>query len=399
MEVACREVACREVAEKEFVENIEEYRYTVLPIKRWSEWKAYKKAQESFWTEEEIDSELMKDPKDWKTLDDPIKHFIEYILAFFAVSDGIVNETLTEQIIGRIQTREIKLWYDFQIMMEDIHNIVYSKLIDVYFEDEIKKNQVFKAMENYPAIKRKIKWVRKWLGKDNELHQLSAKTMQSVKQLISDEQDDSSFDLDRSQDSQNSQNSQNSQSLRIEVFFEKLHKPQPTLALQVLINTIMEGVFFSGSFCAIYWIFSTTGKLPGLSKANEFISRDEGMHTDFGIHLYKSFKHQLSQSMVHSIINEAVDIESDFINDALPGGLLGMNATLMTQYIKFVADQLLSDLGYEIYFHEDNPFPFMNKQSTSVRIGDFFTDGSITEYGHHSSGISAEDQLLDFSEF
>jgi ribonucleoside-diphosphate reductase beta chain len=402
------------------LENSEFKRYTIFPLRDNQVWELYKKAQELFWVEEEVDSELAKDPKDWETLEAPIKHFIEHILAFFAVSDGIVNETLVEEILSRVQQREVRFWYDFQIMMEDIHNTVYSKLIDTYIKDPTKKAKLFNAIETYPAIRKKIEWVRRWLGKGNELAKLSdekraallklekmydmVKGFQSgMNGMLSDAPSKSKNvkkdDLFDSSPAGESALETREPANDIERLFSELHVERPSLAKQILINTIMEGIFFSGSFCAIFWIYSTMRKLPGLAKANEFISRDEGMHTEFGIHLYRNkIKNRLPQKEVFEIVAEAVEVEAEFIRSALPKGLLGMNAELMTQYIQFVADQLLVQLGYQTYFKSTNPFPFMNKQSTSVRIPDFFMDQAVSEYGHHSAGSKVEDNTLDFSE-
>lgn len=377
----------------------EEPRYTIFPIKRWDVWKLYKKAQTLFWVEEEIDTELAKDKKDWDELDPNIQHFIQHVLAFFAVSDGVVNETLIEEILSRVQTREVRFWYDFQVAMEDIHNIVYSKLIDTYITSETEKQKLFNALEHYPSIKKKINWVKRWLGSHNELHKLSPHTRQTllelekIYRLVTDFQTSLNKTIDHNDPSTMPKNGLT----QIELF-NALHEPRPTLAKQIIINTIMEGIFFSGSFCAIYWVYHTHKKLPGLAKANEFISRDEGLHTEFGIHLYKTLAHKLPEREVFDIIDEAVEIESDFIKSALPQGLLGMNDKLMTQYIKFVADQLLQNLGYNKHYKLPNPFDFMNKQSTSVRIGDFFTDGNLSEYGHHASGSTTDDQSVDFSD-
>jgi ribonucleotide reductase beta subunit family protein with ferritin-like domain len=375
---------------EELIESSEHERYTVFPIRFQQAYNAYKEAQSYYWVDDEINKELAEDVNDWATLDPKIRHFIEHILGFFAVSDGVVIETITEEIIDRIEVMEIKLWYHFQVAMEDIHNIVYSKLIDAYITDPHHKHRLLNAIENYPTIQKKIEWVHKWLGKDHELYKLSRttrdvlfklqeyyRTLEAVKnQLVPTELQ---------------------QDEEVEAFFERLNRPRPSLARQLFINIIMEGVFFSGSFCAIYWIFNHYKKLPGLAKANEFISRDEGMHTEFGMGIYSSLQFKLSQEEAHEIIAEAVDIEADFIRSALPSGLLGMNSTLMTQYIKFVADQLLRNMGYAPCFLEENPFSFMNKQSTSVRIGDFFVV-TVSEYGHSASNTSADEQTYDFSE-
>jgi ribonucleotide reductase beta subunit family protein with ferritin-like domain len=376
---------------KELIEYEEEKRYTMFPIKRWPEWRCYKKAQELFWVEEEIDTELAKNPHEWNGLDRKIRRFLKRILAFFAVSDGIVAETIVEDIINRIQVKEIKLWYNFQIMMEDIHNIVYSKLIDTYIQKEHKKQKLFNAIENYPTIRHKAEWAQKWSGRNNEINKLSNKNKKALQELEKIYRAVKELQKTLQADDQ-------MEASEIDSLFIDLHEPRQSLARQVLINTIMEGVFFSGSFCAIYWIYNNGGKLPGLSKANEFISRDEGMHTDFGVHIYWTCINRLEQIEVHEIMKEAVDVEAEFICDALPVGLLGMNAELMTTYVQFVADQLLIRLGYDKVFNSENPFPFMDKQSTSVRIGDFFTDGNISEYGHHSADTTINDQMLNFSE-
>jgi ribonucleoside-diphosphate reductase subunit M2 len=375
----------------EYVENPEHGRYTMFPIKYKKYFDAYKKGQAYYWVEDEINNELAKDEVDWPTLDPEIQHFLEHILAFFAVSDGIVNETLTEEVVDRIEIPEIKLWYHFQIMMEDIHNIVYSKLIDTYIKNTEHKQRLFSAIEHYPTIRKKVAWVHKWLGKENELAKLSSAVKTQIRKLKQAYQDLQKIKVIASSTSASQQDDD------IETFFAQLEEPRPALAKQILINVIMEGIFFSASFCAIYWIYNQYGKLPGLSKANEFISRDEGMHADYGIMIYRSLKYKLSPSLVYTIMDEAVAIEADFIRSALPKGLLGMNAKLMTQYVKYVSDQLLQNLGYDKHFGDENPFPFMDKQSVSVRIGDFFTD-TLTEYGHHSSGLTSNDQSLDFSE-
>lgn len=378
----------------ELIENPEEKRYTVFPIKDDPTWQAYKKAKEAFWVEEEIDSTLAKDREDWETLDPAIKHLVKYILAFFAVSDGVVNETLTEEIVNRINSREIKLWYNYQIMMEDIHNIVYSKLIDTYITVPSEKRKTFDAIEHFPSIRKKIGWVHRWLGKKNDVHKLDAETQESIRKLRDMYQvwtgvasmtlgfrGDPAKHVSKPPDD-------------LQVLFSKLDQPRPTLARQLLINTIMEGLFFSASFCVIFWINHHYHKLPGLVKANEAISRDEGMHTLFGAKLYNRMKHRLPENEVHSIIAEAVEIESDFINEALPKGLLNMNAVMMKEYLQFVADQLLILLKYKPLFGSTNPFKFMEKQSMSVRIPDFFAIADVLEYGHHSAGMKPEDQTL-----
>lgn len=371
---------------QEYLTNPALSRYAIFPLSPMFKgaYEYYKNAKSSFWVEQEIDQELAKDPKDWATLDEPIKNFIKHILAFFAASDGIVRETITEHFSNNITVLEIKFWYDFQVMMEDIHNIVYSKLIEEYIRDENERNSLFHALTTFPTISRKISWIRKWLG-TSELRNLSSSNWTALGKLVNVyKQCQASFGVS---------------SREVDALVDMLEAPRVSLARQLFINIIMEGVFFSGSFCAIFWIYSQYKKMPGLAKANEFISRDEGSHTEFGIYLYNNhIVNKLTQGEVEEILAEAVEIEADFIRAALPAGLLGMNAALMTQYIKFVGDQLLVQLNYKKIFHVKNPFPFMEKQSTSVRIPDFFMDHNVSEYGHHAAALQPNDMKLDFSD-
>jgi ribonucleoside-diphosphate reductase beta chain len=375
------------------IESAEHKRYTIFPITHWREWKLYHTARSLVWFEEEIDLELVKDPADWATLDPAIKNFIEHILAFFAVSDGVVNETLTEQILDRVHPPEIKFWYHFQVMMEDVHNIVYSKLIDTYIKDAAHKERLFNAITHYPTIQKKINWVHRWLGKYNEIQTLSDDLRQALNTLVGEHQ--AMRRMCRETGAQAARETPG-----LERLIEQLREERPSLGHQILINTIMEGIFFTGSFCAIFWVYHQYGKLPGLSKANEFISRDEGLHTEFGIHIYRNrIVNKLPQSEVFKIIDEAVDIESEFIASALPIGLVNMNAQLMLQYIQFTADWLLVELGYSRRYKAENPFAFMKKQSISVRMGDFFIDGNISEYGHFAAGTTVEDNEFDTSDY
>lgn len=380
--------------EVENIERPENHRHTVLPIKEPEIYRAFKKAQELFWVDEEIDKTLVMDQAHWQTLDAGAQRLIKYILAFFAVSDSIVNESLTEEIASRIQTREIKLWYNYQIMIEDVHNATYSKLTDTYITNPVEKDRTFRAIENFPSIRKKIDWVRRWLGAKNDLSHLGEDSRYAISKL-------ESLYKNAKRTAQLVMPDSDPEDEELEEFFHRFHLERPSLARQILINTIMEGIFFSASFAAIFWIYHIYRKLPGLSKANELISRDEGMHTQFGVNLYRDkMKHKLPEKEVHEIIAEAVDIETEFISEALPNDLTGMNAKLMTQYVQFVADQLLKSLGYRPYFGAVKPpsFDFMDKQSISVRIPDFFIDQDITEYGHHAAGLKPEEQSLDFSE-
>lgn len=382
------------MSQLEYLENPANYKLSALPIQHKDLYEMYKKAQASFWVEEEINSELDKDKPHWDSFSDDIRHFITRILAFFAVSDGVVGETVQEELLSRVQIREAKLWYNYQLAMEDIHNLVYSKLVDTYITNSAEKKKVLDAVTSFPTIAKKIEWVKRWIGADNDLNGLAdssrkivsdlVKTADGVKRLFSDLSPSSAIVSDPTD---------------YKKFTAKLQSGRTPLAKVVFVNAIMEGVFFSGSFCAIFWIGHNYKKLPGLTKANEFISRDEGSHTLFATHLYNNYiEKKLSDEEAHKIMREAVEIETQFICEALPDNLPGMNSKLMTAYVQFVADQLLSQMKYEKIFNVEQPFPFMEKQSLSVRMTDFFNDLNVTEYKHFASGLKSDDFKLDFSE-
>jgi ribonucleoside-diphosphate reductase beta chain len=373
------------------LEDVEYSRYTILPIKLQAEWEMYIIATELFWVPEKLDVELQKDRQHIGTMEHNIVRLIEHVIAFFAISDGVVNETIDDNIVDRIHHREIKFWYNYQMMMENIHNHMYSKLIETYIVDKVRRAKVFNAIENYPGIRKKVEWIKKWTA-TNEINNLSAASkaaiakLRDVWYLVSQAGiiiDPHSYEMDG----------------EVVELLQKLETPRPSLARQLLINVITEGVYFSSSFCVIFWVYNTYNKLPGLAKANEYISRDEQTHTMFGVFLYKNrIINKLPEAEVFEIISEAVDVEMEFIQEALPTGLLGMNATLMHQYVKFVADQLLVLLGYNILYRATNPFTFMEKQSISVRMSDFFIDTDVTEYGG-LSGLRDEDQMLNFEDY
>ena len=375
------------------LENEESYRLTMEPIKYTDIWGFYTRGIEMFWTFDEIKEELAKDTKGWKTLDPKIKHFIKHVVAFFAISDTLVNETIGDELLNRVQIREAKTWYNFQMMMEDIHSKVYSDLVIEYCDADERKT-VFDAVRNFPTIKRKQEWIYKWVGRENVFRHLPSETLDILQKTMKLAQINVenvlsyiNFETELAD--------HNAPIPKLEaLLYQILEDPGVSLAQVILANCIVEGVFFSGSFAAIFWInHYYQGLLPGLAKANEWISRDEGTHTDFAILLYvKYVQHKLSQNDAHIMFREAVEIESDFIRAALPTGLKGMNSELMIQYIKFVADGLLQDLGYAKIWNTKNPFNFMNKQSISVRIPDFFVDQSVSEYG------LARDDGLEFDE-
>ncbi|WP_042280460.1 ribonucleoside-diphosphate reductase small subunit [Candidatus Protochlamydia sp. R18] len=295
-------------------------RFVLFPINHAEIWQMYKKAEASFWTAEEID--LSSDLLDWdRKLNNDEKYFIKHILAFFAASDGIVNENLAVNFMSEVQYPEARCFYGFQIMMENIHSEAYSLLIDTYIKDPTDKNRLFKALETIPCISNKADWALRWI-------------------------------------------SQGSFSERLVAF------------------AAVEGIFFSGSFCSIFWL-KKRGLMPGLSFANELISRDEGLHCDFACLLYSQLNNKLPLETLQAIISHAVAIEKEFVQDALPVRLIGMNATLMCQYIEFVADRLLVALGSPKLYNVDNPFDFMDLISMPGKTN--FFERRVSEY--QKSGV------------
>jgi len=289
-------------------------RFVLFPIQHHEIWKMYKKAQASFWTAEEVD--LSHDLKDWERMSHGERHFISHVLAFFAASDGIVNENLAVNFIREVQIPEARCFYGFQIMMENIHSETYSLLIDTYIKDAYEKEKLFQAIETISCVKRKADWALRWISKGS--------------------------------------------------FAERL-----------VAFAAVEGIFFSGSFCSIFWL-KKRALMPGLSFSNELISRDEGLHCDFACLLYGMLQEKLSESQIHEIIGNAVEIEKEFVVDALPVDLIGMNSKLMCQYIEFVADRLLIALGYSKKYRAANPFDFMELISLQGKTN--FFEKRVGEY-------------------
>lgn len=289
-------------------------RFVLFPIKYNEIWQMYKKAEASFWTAEEID--LSHDQKDWDRLNPGERHFITHVLAFFAASDGIVNENLAVNFVREVQIPEARCFYGFQIMMENIHSETYSLLIDTYIKDNDEKQRLFQAYESIPCIKKKAEWALRWIKSGS--------------------------------------------------FAERL-----------VAFAAIEGIFFSGSFCSIFWL-KKRGIMPGLSFSNELISRDEGLHCDFACLLYGMLQNKLTVDSIHEIIGNAVEIEKEFVVDALPVNLIGMNSDMMCKYIEFVADRLLVALGYPKLYKASNPFDFMELISLQGKTN--FFEKRVGEY-------------------
>ncbi|TND09922.1 MAG: ribonucleoside-diphosphate reductase subunit M2 [Bacteroidetes bacterium] len=299
-------------------------RFVLFPVKYRDIWEMYKKAEASFWTAEEID--LSPDQVDWTTkLNDDERHFIKHVLAFFAASDGIVNENLAVNFMREVQFPEARCFYGYQIMIENIHSETYSLLIDTYIKDPAEKDRLFHAIDTVPAVSRKAAWAMRWIGNGN--------------------------------------------------FAERL-----------IAFAAVEGIFFSGSFCSIFWL-KKRALMPGLAFSNELISRDEGLHCDFACLLYtKYLKNRLPESQVRDLITDAVNIEKEFVTEALPVKLIGMNAELMCQYIEFVADRLLVALGCSKVYDATNPFDFMELISLQGKTN--FFEKRVAEY--QKSGVTSQ---------
>lgn len=291
-------------------------RYVMFPLQDQDIWKMYKKQVDCFWRAEEID--LSKDISHWEGLTNEEKYFISHILAFFAASDGIVLENLAARFMGEVQLSEARAFYGFQIAMENIHSETYSLLIDTYIKDREEKMTLFKAIDNFPCIKKKADWAIKWI-----------------------------------QDKRSS------------------------FATRLIAFACIEGIFFSGAFCSIFWL-KKRGLMPGLTFSNELISRDEALHTEFAVLLYSKLLKKVNKSRVMEIIKEAVEIEKEFISEALPCRLIGMNGDLMCQYIEFVADRLSLQLGYDKIYNKSNPFDFMDMISIEGKTN--FFEKRVSEY-------------------
>ncbi|RMA66241.1 ribonucleotide-diphosphate reductase subunit beta [Ulvibacter antarcticus] len=303
-----------------------ENRFVIFPIKHHDIWEWYKKSEASFWTAEEID--LHQDLTDWTNkLNDDERYFIKHILAFFAASDGIVNENLAENFVNEVQYSEAKFFYGFQIMMENIHSETYSLLIDTYVKDEKEKDQLFNALDNFPAIKKKADWALKWID-------------------------------------------------------------SPSFAERLIAFAAVEGIFFSGAFCSIFWL-KKRGLMPGLTFSNELISRDEGVHCDFAVHLHNHhLVNKVPKERIREIIVDALDIEREFITESLPASLIGMNSKLMTQYLEFVTDRLLVELQCEKEYNTSNPFDFMDMISLQGKTN--FFEKRVAEY--QKAGVTNMDK-------
>jgi len=309
-------------------------RFVMFPIQDQDIWEMYKKAEDCFWRAQEVD--LSKDLSHWLSLSNDEKYFISMILAFFAASDGIVLENLGLRFMAEVQIAEAKAFYGFQIAMENIHSIMYSQLIETYISDSNEKNKLFNALENFSCIKKKADWALKWIG-----------------------------------------------------------DKKSNFATRLVAFACVEGIFFSGAFCAIFWI-KKRGLMPGLTFSNELISRDEALHTEFAVLLYSKLQNRLDNQKIEEIITNAVEIEKEFICEALPCNLIGMNSKLMSQYIEFVADRLAVQLGNNKIYNSSNPFDFMEMISIEGKTN--FFEKRVGEYAMAKKDNNGGSDAFDFDD-
>lgn len=312
-------------------------RLTIFPVKYPQIWEMYQKAVSTFWVPEEID--FSRDMDDWNGLNDNERHFIKHILAFFGSSDTLVNMNINERFIQEVKIMEAKFFYAFQESIENIHSHTYSLLIDTYVTDQDEKGKIFNAITTIPCIQKKADWCFKWIN-DKEA----------------------------------------------------------SLGQRLIAFAIVEGVFFSGAFCSIFWL-KEKGKLPGLTFSNELISRDEALHVEFALLLYTMISNKMTEDAVHEMFRDALEVETNFITESIPCAMLGMNSTLMTEYIQFVADRLLVQLGYNKLWNSANPFPFMDRSNIECRTN--FFEARVAEYSKANvggNGSHSDLRTFDISE-
>ena len=322
------------MSSQEILLSEDEKRFVIFPIKQDVFWEMYKKAQANFWTAEELD--LTKDLKDYNELSKDEQHFLNSILAFFAASDGIVNENLVERFCNEVQLLEAKFFYGFQIAIENIHSETYSLFIDTYIKDLTLKTKLLNAVETIPSVKKKADWALKWIGDKSD--------------------------------------------------FSK----------RVIAFACVEGIFFSGAFCSIFWL-KKRGLMPGLCHSNELISRDEGLHTEFAVLIHHTLQNKCPDDDIYSIVKEAVMIEKEFITESLPCRLIGMNDNLMSQYIEFVADRLLLMFGLNKVYNSDNPFDWM--EAISIQGKTNFFEKRVGEYSNAANpNANNDDNQFDLDE-
>ncbi len=377
---------------EEAIERDDEKRLAHQPVQYQHMYKFYKEIEASFWTDEDIDKDCERDPFDREKASEGERRLFDYVQGFFAVSDFVVGDIIGSKLVNRIKNTDVRLVYSFISMMENIHMITYSKVVEKAIKDSKQRQDVLNSASRIPSIKRKVDWIRKWVGMDNDVHDLEKGTIIALFELV---ERNNRF-LQAMYPGQDVDQYKSVEILKLE---EKLREKIPQLDLLLVAVALLEGVFFSGSFAVIFW-FAKNNMFPGASKANQLIKNDEGKHVENGALIHRTLiQNKTPQALVYDMVKEAVEIETAFMEDAMPEGLRGMNSELMIRYIKYSADWVLDMFGYEKLYliRSDEIFDFCKKQSITDTFTDFFK-GEEVNYKIHGENETHLDRAVIFEE-
>jgi ribonucleotide reductase beta subunit family protein with ferritin-like domain len=378
--------------EQEDIERDDEKRLAHQPVQYQHMYKFYKELEASFWTDEDIDKDCEKDPFDRDRASPGERRLFDYVQGFFAVSDFVVGDVIGSKLINRIKNTDVRLVYSFISMMENIHMITYSKVVEKAIKNTKERNDVLLSASKIPSIKRKVSWIRKWVGMDNDVHNLDKDSIIAIFELVQR----NNRILTAMYPNEDINKYKSAEILSLEV---KLSEKIPTLDKMLVCLAVTEAIFFSSSFAVVFW-FSKNNMFPGASKANQLIKNDEGKHVENGALIHRTLiQHKLPQSEVYEMVKEAVEVESSFMEDAMPEGLRGMNSKLMIRYIKYSADWFLDMFGYEKLYNIrfEDTFDFMTKQSITDSFTDFFK-GEEVNYKIHGVNETFEDKKTVFDD-
>jgi len=377
---------------QEDIEKEDDKRLAHQPVQYNHMLKFYKEMEASFWTDEDIDKDAERDCFDFEKASPAEKRLFSYVQGFFAISDFVVGDVIGQKLTQRIKNTDVNIVYQFIGMMENIHMITYSKVIEKAIKDRKERDRILTSATKIPSIKKKVDWIKKWVGMENDVHGLERETISALFELV----ERNNRILTAMYPGEDIDKYKTEEILSLE---EKLREKIPPLDKLLVALAIMEGVYFSGSFCIVFW-FSKNNMFPGASRANQLIRNDEGKHVENGALIHKTLiKNKTPQSLVYEMIKDAVEIESDFMKDAMPEGLRGMNSKLMIRYIKYSADWVLEMFGYEKLYNIrfEDTFDFMAKQSITDTFTDFFK-GEETNYKIHGENETAEDKKAVFED-
>lgn len=377
---------------QEIVEQDEDKRLTHQPVQYPHLFKFYKELEASFWTDEDIDRDAERDAFDRERASPEERRLFDYVQGFFAVSDFVVGDVIGDKIMNRVKNTDLRIVYSFIGMMENIHMITYSKVVERSIKDTKERQAVLDSASRIPSISRKVKWIEKWVGMNNDIHNLDRETVKGLFELV----DRNQRFLQAMHPEEELDQYKSPEILEIE---RKLNNPVPPLDKLLIALAIMEGVFFSGSFAVVFW-FAKNNMFPGATKANQLIKNDEGKHVENGALVHRTLiQNKLPQSLVYEMIREAVEVESDFMEDAMPAGLRGMNSKLMIRYVKYSADWVLDLFGYDKLYNIrfEDTFDFMAKQSITDTFTDFFKSEEVN-YKIHGVEETSEDKKIVFDD-